>query len=702
MRRFRDRTLIIGVVLFSGALAWSFWRIWVLPSDQRDDAIGLGQLVLAAGGAAAAVIGAVWKWRTRLPRPPNEVIDLFAVAVKAQWSRAAGERGLLEPRPIPVRWQRSTLPLAGPVSAAVSSTRFAPLPGLDLVSEAELRAGGLSELHAVYGGLGSGRLVIVGAAGSGKSGAAILLMLDALQHRERVAVGDRPQVPVPVLFTLQGWDPTTQRLEDWLTNRLVETYDSVFNSREGRKEAAALLGAERLTVILDGLDEIAEALRPAALRALSQQAGFRVVVLSRSRELVTAASHARLDGAVALELQDVDESTAADYLTRVQTDPPPASWRQLTEHLHHEHHKHLRHDPTSPVSQALTTPLTLTLVRDTYAGADDVAELLDSRRFPSKQNVEDHLLDRVLSAAYARLPGTAQPRYTLYRAERTLCHLAKRMNQQGTRDLAWWRIPDWTAPATPRIILTGLLYGLGVGLLLGLLFGLGVGLVVGLASGLVFGFLVGLPWAEGRRHAPRTMGPLRWGTLIRGDTVVFGLVISLSFGLLFQLQGLVVGLVVVFGLGAGLVFGLMRSVSLASVDDIAPSDPRESWRRDRNQGLVVGLMSGLVFGLMVGLAVGLVRGLAGRPVFGLGVGPVFGLMSGLGFGLMQVLETATWATALACAQSSFTHRTPLRMIRFLEDARARNVLRTVGPVYQFRHARLQDRLADRTLAQPTA
>jgi hypothetical protein len=32
-------------------------------------------------------------------------------------------------------------------------------------------------------------------------------------------------------------------------------------------------------------------------------------------------------------------------------------------------------------------------------------------------------------------------------------------------------------------------------------------------------------------------------------------------------------------------------------------------------------------------------------------------------------------------------------MRFLEDARSRNVLRTVGPVYQFRHARLQDRLA---------
>jgi len=32
-------------------------------------------------------------------------------------------------------------------------------------------------------------------------------------------------------------------------------------------------------------------------------------------------------------------------------------------------------------------------------------------------------------------------------------------------------------------------------------------------------------------------------------------------------------------------------------------------------------------------------------------------------------------------------------MNFLDDAYKQNVLRTVGPVYQFRHARLQDRLS---------
>lgn len=37
--------------------------------------------------------------------------------------------------------------------------------------------------------------------------------------------------------------------------------------------------------------------------------------------------------------------------------------------------------------------------------------------------------------------------------------------------------------------------------------------------------------------------------------------------------------------------------------------------------------------------------------------------------------------------------TPVKLMAFLDDAHQRNVLRTVGPVYQFRHARIQDRLA---------
>jgi len=160
-------------------------------------------------GIAAGWIGWVWRARSQgsevvSGQELGRLADLLAGAVDVEWTRAAGERGLLEPEPIPVRWQWPAAPFTGPVAAAVSSTRFAPLPGLAAAGEQRLQAGQVSQLHEVYGGLGSGRLVIAGGPGSGKSGAAVLLILAALRHRRSVPEEVRSEVPVPVMFTLHG------------------------------------------------------------------------------------------------------------------------------------------------------------------------------------------------------------------------------------------------------------------------------------------------------------------------------------------------------------------------------------------------------------------------------------------------------------------------------------------------------------------
>ena len=83
---------------------------------------------------------------------------------------------------------------------------------------------------------------------------------------------------------------------------------------------------------------------------------------------------------------------------------------------------------------------------------------------------------------------------------------------------------------------------------------------------------------------------------------------------------------------------------------------------------------------------------------GLGVGLAVGFGVGLVVGLVY---PQSWSSSLAFAQLAASDRTPVRLMRFLEDARSRSVLRTVGPVYQFRHARLQDRLAAQEPATET-
>jgi hypothetical protein len=263
------------VVTVAGLVA--VWR-----SPNRADLEGFAGLAISVAGIAAVWIG--WVWRARSQR--SEVVsgqelgrlaDLLAGAVDVEWTRAAGERGLLEPEPIQVLWQRPAAPFTGPVAAAVSSARFAPLPGLAAARVQRLQAGQVSELHEVYGGLGSGRLVIAGGPGSGKSGAAVLLILAALRYRRSVAEEVRSEVPVPVMFTLHGWDPSARRVRDWLAERLWQTYP-LFAGRQGAGIARRMLDAGRIAVILDGLDEIPEDLRPAGLRALSQQATFRLVL----------------------------------------------------------------------------------------------------------------------------------------------------------------------------------------------------------------------------------------------------------------------------------------------------------------------------------------------------------------------------------------------------------------------------------------
>lgn len=113
-----------------------------------------------------------------------------------------------------------------------------------------------------------------------------------------------------------------------------------------------------------------------------------------------------------------------------------------------------------------------------------------------------------------------------------------------------------------------------------------------------------------------------------------------------------------------------------------PLSPPSSWRRDQAFGLAVGLVLGLGLGLAFSPGVKHLAWLAAGLVDGL----IFGLVWGLSFGM-------TWTASLAFAQLALRWHTPARLLRFLDDARQRDVLRTVGPVYQFRHARLQDRLA---------
>jgi hypothetical protein len=746
--------------------------VTVLLSPHRNDLATQWGFVAGVVAPAAGVVIALLrkakqqdeKQRDRTPDPGelDKAADELAKAVREEWDNAAGEQGLLA-APIPVRW-RFEAEMAAPITAAVKPEHFhfRRLPKIRPVNEQVLReGGGIRDLHAMYGGLRSGRLVIAGPEGSGKTGAAVLLLLEALQHRAQLPDDKRQQVPVPVLFTFHDWDPIHERVQDWLIRQLQRTYSDLLGEA-GRRKAAELIAAKRVAVILDGLDEMAEELRPVALQELNKQAtAFRIVVLARSGDMVSVASQQVLIGSVAVELQRIGSEVAADYLASVKRDAP-GGWRDLVDRI--------RNDPDGPLAQALSTPLHLTLLRDTYDSEDDVRDLIaisDAADGHMSESDDDlvkriryDLLDRLLRAAYKERPEKSL-KYDLDTAEKALRHIAVQMNQDRSYDLEWWRIPEWS-PLVRRAIPAGLVAGILAWLVTWLVSGFGAGLLPGfIAAVAAYAAAGGFGWRAAYRGIPPwTPGGIRLRrALSRGPlAIVFasGLVFGVVGGLLGSLAtrnviGMVLGVVagLALALASGLLFGLRRLDGPS--DNTSFVNPLTSWETARRYGRMLGLTFGLLGALCGGLAFGLlgwgVGGVVDRvvpqlaskyakqltkhltrreaeyiashhinaaqdiarqlttwfegPFVGLRLqiawmllGGLFGvLLFGLIGGLGAPIMLGTWPSTVASVELAMRWHTPVQLMDFLEDARKRGVLRTVGPVYQFRHRQLQDLLA---------
>ncbi|MEU1402345.1 hypothetical protein ABZ471_08245 [Streptomyces sp. NPDC005728] len=644
--------------------------------------------------------------------PLDAVTDELARVVGAQWQEEAGLRRLLNPAPLPVRWRVSERQVAGGTAGATAEgarARFAPLPGLPAATGARLRGGGgLDELHQVYGGLASGRLLLVGPPAAGKTAAAVLLLLDALTYRERAAPQDRARIPVPVLLSLDGWEPERESAVDWAAGRLSREY-TLLRGGQGEERARELLRDGRVALFLDGLDEVGPQLRKAVVRAL-EPAPFRLVLISRALEAVGVAKKARLGGSLGLELQPVRPADAAAYLLHRLPESVPPAWLRLTGRL--------REEPDSTVARALTSPLAISLLRDVYPEDGPVDELLDADHFPAPRAVEDHLLDRAVTAAYTPRPGQRRPPCSPETAERTLRYIAARLTEEGTRDLRWWHLPSWVDPRG-RAKLWGtvvlLLYTAAGFLVLSQIMGPYWALLIGFVGANLAGGVTA--WGVVVLNFPQPLPSAGWRDIFPPTAIRIGLVNWLFWGTTSWLGAWLLGIPVpvwvlytvaaTIGLAATLVSGrgyelmgdtvlgigarhpryeqLRRELVPRLTSETRSIGPREVWRHHAGLRLVLGILTGLAVAVFAGFT-GLPFGLQSAAFTALagGIGPV--LWSG-------PVNNLAVTTALTAVQLSAREGTPVRLMSFLEDARRRNLLRATGPVYQFRHARLQERLA---------
>jgi hypothetical protein len=126
--------------------------------------------------------------------------------------------------------------------------------------------------------------------------------------------------------------------------------------------------------------------------------------------------------------------------------------------------------------------------------------------------------------------------------------------------------------------------------------------------------------------------------------------------------------------------------------DITQSiSPASSMRADRNAAIMRGvtfLMVILLALLITGATVGYIASDTSNPVLRYivvlaALGPLAVTLSA--WGRLQVVRAAL----------AVSGRLPWHLMRFLEDAHARGVLRQAGAAYQFRHVRLQEHLVSR-------
>src|SRR6266567_3347087 len=122
-----------------------------------------------------------------------------------------------------------------------------------------------------------GELLILGAPGSGKTTLLLELARDLLARAQA-----NEQYPMPVVFNLSSWAMKQQPLVDWLVEELNTKY------QVPRKLAQALLPADQILPLLDGLDEVAPTARTACIEAINtyrqEHALFPLVVCSRQAD----------------------------------------------------------------------------------------------------------------------------------------------------------------------------------------------------------------------------------------------------------------------------------------------------------------------------------------------------------------------------------------------------------------------------------
>ncbi|KXK58995.1 hypothetical protein AWW66_26700 [Micromonospora rosaria] len=619
----------------------------------------------------------------------------LATAVLRQWRNEIVLRQLDDPMPLAVRWRLVEFDRRERVS---SQSRPDFMRSLLRIGRRrfEGRTDDIAVMVDAFRKLDPPRLVILGEPGMGKTTLASLLLRELLKDNDATS-------QVPVLFSLSGWRATEESLHDWLARRLATDYPMLRAAEFGTDAPRALVTDRRILPILDGLDEMPDSLRPAAISEINAVTtrDDAVVVTCRTAEYeATLALGAGVRGGAVIVPLPPRPADVVAYLTSLLRS------QHGRRHVWSEVLQELATGRPTPLAVALATPLNLWLLRKIYIDSDNDPRTLRNRTtFPNPGAITGYLLDHLtttlVSAGRPGIPATSSRR--MWRpedAQRWLSFLACHLDRTGSRDLAWWQLRQSVTVRPVHRAVTGAALGLVFALLSGATAGL-VGLALDVprlaaTTGLVGGFMVGLAFGLAAdttatpAYADLRLRPERVSSLLRtvGYATVTWLAIGVAVGVLLTITGVEVGAVgpTIIGTAFGLVYGFMVWVA-TPVTDYRVQSPASVLRGDLQLALVRTMVFVLVGGTVAALTATVMGGAAPYVVFALATAFMVALIVGAP---PKVASSVYLSMTVILARRG---RSPLRLMRFLEYAHQLGLLRQNGPVYQFRHAMLQHRLA---------
>ncbi|HLZ60293.1 MAG TPA: protein kinase [Ktedonosporobacter sp.] len=475
-------------------------------------------------------------------------------------------------------------------------------------TQGELPAG--TRITEVYD-RAAGELLILGAPGAGKTMLLLELARDLLARAEK-----DERYPIPIIFNLSTWAVRHQGLADWLIEELASKY------QVPQKLGQALLAAEQIFPLLDGLDEVPPRERTACIEVINryrQEHGLLpLVVCSRMADYLAQTARVQLGCAVAIQaltMQQIDS-----YLTHGGK-PLQALRTALLQ--------------DAELLELARTPLMLNVLALAYQGQPLHAGVLTGSAAARQRSLFTTYVQRMLERR-----GTATD-YTREQTIHWLTYLARQMKHHGQTVFYIERMqPDWLEDQWSRKRYPHLVYGLIFAFIGAFCLGpdggklfmpfpnMGGFLVAALSFALVcascFGMLNGL--IAGRPPVKKANGRIRWSWLRIGERLsrallngcLVGLLIGLPFGIAVlqqrvnqtlntQTNVLIIG--VLFSFLGGLLSLLIDGILGIQTTEIRPTETFVwSWVKMGQQCLKLvglGLLSSLLLGLLVALSHGL-------------------------------------------------------------------------------------------------